>query len=75
MKHRTVAEEQRSGTHWIVVGIVLVALAFVMWWLVANTNKEGHHDAQLLPLFALIPVGIGLLKLGHARFRGRLKHG
>jgi hypothetical protein len=37
MKHRTVAEEQRSGTHWIVVGVVLVSLAFFMWWLVANT--------------------------------------
>ncbi len=71
MQHRAVGEEQRSGGHWIAVGAVLVVAAFLMWWLVESTNREGHHDAQLLPLFALIPVGVGLLKLAHARFRAR----
>ena len=54
MKHRTVVEEQRSGAHWIVVGALLVVAAFLMWWLVESTNREGEHDAQLLPFFALI---------------------
>jgi len=34
-----------------------------MWWLVENTNREGTHDTQLLPLFALIPLLIGTYHL------------
>jgi len=36
--------------------------------LVATTNREGTHDAELLPLFALIPLLIGLYHLARARF-------
>jgi hypothetical protein len=39
-----------------------------LWWLVATTNREGTHDAELLPLFALIPGLIGLFHLARARF-------
>jgi len=46
--------------------IVLVAM-LGMWWLVEATNEEGTHDAELLPLFALIPLLIGLYHLGRSR--------
>jgi len=39
-----------------------------LWWLVATTNSEGHHDAHLLPLFTLIPLLPALYHLFHARF-------
>jgi hypothetical protein len=45
----------------------LVAM-FGMWWLVEETNKEGTHDAELLPYFALIPLGIGAYHLVRARW-------
>jgi hypothetical protein len=38
-----------------------------MWWLVAETNSEGTHDAELLPFFALIPLLIGLYHLMRSR--------
>jgi hypothetical protein len=56
----------------LVIGVLFLGLMFAMWWLVANTNKEGEHDAELLPLFALIPLSIGLYHLLRARF---LRHG
>jgi hypothetical protein len=40
-----------------------------MWWLVEETNEEGTHDAELLPLFALIPLAIGAYHLLRARLR------
>jgi hypothetical protein len=41
---------------------------FGMWWLVESTNREGEHDAQLLPFFALIPLLLGLYYLMRSRF-------
>jgi len=41
---------------------------FGAWWLVEETNEEGTHDAQLLPWFALIPLGIGLYHLARSHF-------
>jgi hypothetical protein len=35
---------------------------------VATTNREGHHDAQLLPFLALIPLSMGVYHLIRARF-------
>lgn len=68
MKARTAEGEQRRGIVWLVVGVLFLALMFGMWWLVATTNSEGHHDAQLLPLFALIPLLIGVYHLIWSRF-------
>lgn len=68
MKPRTAQEERRSGIRWLIAGAFVLAAAFAGWWLVATTNREGTHDAELLPLFALIPLLIGLYHLVRARF-------
>lgn len=68
MKPRTAQEEKRSGIRWLVAGALVLAAAFAGWWLVATTNREGTHDAELLPLFALVPLLIGLYHLARARF-------
>jgi hypothetical protein len=47
---------------------VVLAAMLALWWLVATTNREGHHDAQLLPLFTLIPLLPAVYHLLHARF-------
>lgn len=66
---RTADEERRSGIRWLIAGVVVLAAAFALWWLVATTNREGTHDAELLPLFALIPLAIGGYHLIRARSR------
>jgi hypothetical protein len=67
--HGSVEDERRSGIHWLIAGGFLLAAMFGMWWLVENTNKEGEHDAQLLPLFALVPLLIGAFRVVHSRLR------
>jgi hypothetical protein len=67
MKTRTAARERRSGIHWLTAGGIMLAGMFALWWLVEATNKEGTHDAQLLPFFALIPLLIGVYHLVRAR--------
>jgi hypothetical protein len=67
MKSRTAEDERRSGIHWLIIGAFVLAAMFSMWWLVERTNTEGEHDAQLLPLFALIPLLIGLYHVVHSR--------
>ncbi len=67
MKPRTAQEERRSGIRWLVAGAFVLAAGFAGWWLVATTNKEGTHDAELLPLIALIPLLIGLYHLVRTR--------
>lgn len=69
MRLRTVQEERRSGIRWLIVGAFVLAGMLAMWWLVATTNREGTHDAELLPLFALIPLLVGLYHLVRAHFR------
>jgi hypothetical protein len=64
------AREKRRGIVWTTAGIAFLALMFGAWWLVESTNREGTHDAQLLPFFALIPLGIGAYHL----VRSRLHH-
>jgi hypothetical protein len=68
MRRRTADAERRSGIHWLIGGTVVLAAMFAMWWLVESTNKEGTHDAQLLPFFALIPLLIGVYHLVKSRF-------
>lgn len=63
-------EEWRSGIKWLIAGALFLVLMLGAWWLVAETNEEGSHDAELLPLFALIPLVIGAYHL----VRGRLHH-
>ena len=67
MNRRTAAAERRAGIIWLVVGAFVLALMFGGWYLVEHTNREGQHDAQLLPLFALIPLLIGAYHLARAR--------
>jgi hypothetical protein len=52
---------------WTIAGLVFLGLMFGAWWLVEATNERGTHDAQLLPLFALIPLGIGAYHLVRSR--------
>jgi len=37
-------------------------------WLGATTNSEGDHDAELLPLLALIPLLIAVYHFTWSRF-------
>jgi hypothetical protein len=67
MKTRTVKREKRRGIVWLIAGVFFLALMFGAWWLVATTNSEGDHDAELLPYFALIPLLIGVYHLVWAR--------
>jgi hypothetical protein len=70
MRHRTAHQERRRATVWFVASGIFLAAMLAMWWLVEETNEEGTHDAELLPFFALIPLGIGLYHL----VRSRLHH-
>lgn len=67
MTPRTAEAEKRSGVVWLISGGLFLALMLGAWWLVESTNREGHHDAQLLPFFALIPLLIGVYHLSRAR--------
>ena len=68
MNARTAQEERRAGIRWLIGGTLFLVLMLAAWWLVASTNSEGHHDAQLLPLFAVIPLLIGTYHLVRSRF-------
>lgn len=68
MKTRTAEAERRAGIRDLLIGAVVLALMLGSWWLVATTNSEGTHDAELLPLFALIPALLGVYHLVRARF-------
>lgn len=73
-EERTSAGERRRGIRLLVVSAVVAALMFGGWWLVASTNREGHHDAHLLPLFtlfALVPAVYHLLRARYLRSKGR----
>ena len=65
---RTAKDEWRKGIRQLIISAVVLAAMLALWWLVATTNSEGHHDAQLLPLFTLIPLLPALYHLFHARF-------
>lgn len=67
MKSRVVEAERRLASCWATFGAFSLALMFGAWWLVENTNKEGQHNAELLPFVALIPRGIGLYHLIRSR--------
>jgi hypothetical protein len=68
-KVRTARDEMRSAVRWFVVAGVFLVAMLGMWWLVEETNEEGTHDAELLPLFTLIFVAIGAYHLVRARMR------
>lgn len=65
MPPRTVGDERRSGIRWI-LGTIVLAVMLALWWLVARTNSEGDHVAELLPLFSVIPFGFGVFHLWRA---------
>lgn len=71
---RTSAGERRRGIRLLIVSVFFAAAMFALWWLVATTNREGHHDAQLLPLFTLftlVPAVYHLILARYLRSRGR----
>jgi hypothetical protein len=58
----------------LIVSVVVAAAMFAMWWLVATTNREGNHDAELLPLFTLatlVPAAYHLARARYLRSRRR----
>ncbi len=71
MKIRTAAEERRRGITWMIISVFWLAAMLALWWLVAATNREGHHDAELLPIFTLIPLLIAASHFARARFGAR----
>jgi len=68
MKSRSARDEVRLATYWLIAGAVVLVALLGAWWLVEETNKEGTHDAELLPFFALIPLLIGVYHLVRSRF-------
>jgi hypothetical protein len=71
---RTSAGERRRGIRLLVISVFLAGGMFALWWLVATTNREGHHDAELLPLFTLftlVPAAYHLLLARYLRSKGR----
>jgi hypothetical protein len=74
MRSRSAKDERRRGIYYLVFGGFMLAGMFALWWLVESTNREGEHDAQLLPFFALIPLTIGLFHLYRGRHRGASHH-
>lgn len=63
MRKQTAARQHRAAVRWIIAFLVYLVFSLVMWWLVARTNSQGDHDAELLPLLSLIPLAIGLYHL------------
>ena len=69
-KSSTPEHELRSGIWYIVAGLVVAGAMFTLWWLIVTTNSEGNPgDPELLPIFAAIPLGIGIYHVLHARSR------
>lgn len=64
----TADDERRRGLRLLIISALVAAALFAMWWLVARSNSEGDHDAELLPLFTLIPLIPALYHLLRARF-------
>ena len=64
---RTAKDEWRRGLRLLIISALVAAAMFALWWLVATTNSEGDHDAELLPLFTLIPLIPALYHLLRAR--------
>ena len=68
-KIRTARDEMHRAIGWFVGGGIFLVAMLGMWWLVEETNKEGTHDAELLPLFALIPLAIGAYHVLRSRMK------
>ena len=70
MKSRTPSDELRSGIWFIVAGVLVATAMVALWWAIVTTNSEGDPgDPQLLPIFAAIPLGIGIYRVLHGRSR------
>jgi hypothetical protein len=67
MQVPTVETERRRGIRWMVAGAIVLGVSLALWWLVATTNSEGDHDAELLPFVALVPLLIGVYHLARSR--------
>ena len=67
MRARTPEDQRRAGIHWLIASAFFLVAMVGMWWLVAETNEEGTHDAELLPLFTLIPLLIGVYHVIRSR--------
>ena len=73
-KVRTSRDERRRGIRLLIISALLAGAMFAMWWLVATTNREGTHDAELLPLVALaalVPATYHLVLARYLRLKGK----
>jgi hypothetical protein len=73
MKARTARDERRRGIRDLIISAVVLAGMLALWWLVATTNREGHHDAQLLPILTAIPLELALWHFAWSWYLGRHK--
>ena len=71
VKARTARDERRRGLRALIMSPVVLAATLALWWLVATTNREGHHDAQLLPILTVIPLAIAFWHFGWAWYLDR----
>jgi hypothetical protein len=71
MKAKTAGDEKRRGIRALIISAVVLAGMLALWWLVATTNREGHHDAELLPIFTAIPLALALWHFGWSWFLAR----
>ena len=67
MRMRAGREEMQAAVIWLVAGVLFLLAMLGMWWLVEETNEQGTHDAELLPFFALIPLGVAAYHFSRAR--------
>ena len=70
----TAAAERGSGRRYLIMSAWVALFMFAAWGLVTATETAGHHDyAELLPLFALMPLTAAVFHLLRARhLRSRL---
>ncbi len=66
----TSASERRRGVRLLITSVGVAAAMFAMWWLGAPTNREAHHDAELLPLLTLATLVPAAYHLAGARYLG-----
>lgn len=73
MKSRTAKDERRRGVRDLSISAVGLVGMQALWWLVATTKREGHHDAQLLPILTAIPLALALWHFAWSWYLGRHK--
>jgi hypothetical protein len=70
MRIRTARDEMRRGIRQLVVSGGVLAGTLALWWLVATSNRAGHHDAEVLPILTAIPLALALWHFAWAWYLG-----